>query len=218
MRFLAQSASCGAACIEVIEVAVEAAAHGCCVAQKRQLDCGCFLVFAGGAVIQNLGLLGVLRRSGAELRRRCVPVGWRGGAAAYEGTGVDVRGRARRRRAVEARGGRFGCFWRCPHGRRLGKATPGLVRLGMQQRASSSGPFSFVANVVALRLRCRDMPSWPVFREPFPRRRGTSLPERRVWRTLPSLSNLHLRGCRACNGSVGEFEATDPTRMAAALG
>ena len=40
-----------------------------------------------------------------------------GGAAAYEGTGVGVRGRARRRRGVEARGGRFGCFWRCPHGR-----------------------------------------------------------------------------------------------------
>ena len=47
---------------------------------------------------------------GAALRRD-------GGAAAYEGTGVGVRGRARRRRAVEARGGRFGCFWRCPHGR-----------------------------------------------------------------------------------------------------
>ena len=39
-----------------------------------------------------------------------------GGAAAYEGTGVGVRSRARRRRAVEARGGRFVCFWRCPHG------------------------------------------------------------------------------------------------------
>ena len=47
---------------------------------------------------------------GAALRRD-------GRAAAYEGTGVGVRGRARRRRAVEARGGRFGCFWRCPHGR-----------------------------------------------------------------------------------------------------
>ena len=47
---------------------------------------------------------------GAALRRD-------GGAAAYEGTGVGVRSRARRRRAVEARGGRFGCFWRCPHGR-----------------------------------------------------------------------------------------------------
>ena len=58
--FLAPSAPCVAACIEV---AVEAAAHGCCVAQKRQLDCGCFLVFAGGAVIQNLGFLGGLRRS-----------------------------------------------------------------------------------------------------------------------------------------------------------
>ncbi len=124
---------------------------------------------------------------GAALRRD-------GRAAAYEGTGVGVRGRARRRRAVEARGGRFRCFWRCPHGRRLGKATPGLVRLGMQQRASSSGPFSFVANVVALRLRCRDMPSCPVFREPVLRRRGASLPERRVWRTLPSLSNLRSSG------------------------
>ncbi len=124
---------------------------------------------------------------GAALRRD-------GRAAAYEGTGVGVRGRARRRRAVEARGGRFRCFWRCPHGRRLGKATPGLVRLGMQQRASSSGPFSCVANVVALRLRCRDMPSCPVFREPFLRRRGASLPERRVWRTLPSLSNLRSSG------------------------
>ena len=117
-----------------------------------------------------------------------------GGAASYEGTGVGVRGRAWRRRAVEARGGRFRCFWRCPHGRRLGKATPGLVRLGMQQRASSSGPFSCVANVVALRLRCRDMPSCPVFREPFLRRRGASLPERRVWRRLPSLSNLRSSG------------------------
>ena len=124
---------------------------------------------------------------GAALRRD-------GRAAAYEGTGVGVRGRARRRRAVEARGGRFRCFWRCPHGRRLGKATPGLVRLGMQQRASSSGPFSCVANVVALRLRCRDMPSCPVFREPVLRRRGASLPERRVWRTLPSLSNLRSSG------------------------
>ena len=124
---------------------------------------------------------------GAALRRD-------GRAAAYEGTGVGVRGRARRRRAVEARGGRFRCFWRCPHGWRLGKATPGLVRLGMQQRASSSGPFSCVANVVALRLRCRDMPSCPVFREPVLRRRGTSLPERRVWRTLPSLSNLRSSG------------------------
>ena len=137
---------------------------------------------------------------GAALRRD-------GGAAAYEGPGVGVRGRARRRRAVEARGGRFGCFWRCPHGRRLGKATPGLVRLGMQQRASSSGPFSCVANVVALRLRCRDMPSCPVFREPVLRRRGASLPERRVWRTLPSLSNLRFVRCRACHGSVGAFEA-----------
>ena len=47
---------------------------------------------------------------GAALRRD-------GRAAAYEGTGVGVRGRARRRRAVEAPGGRFGCFWRGPHGR-----------------------------------------------------------------------------------------------------
>ena len=62
-----------------------------------------------------------------------------GGAAAYEGTGVGVRGRARRRRAVEARGGRFGCFWRCPHSRRLGEVTPGFVGLEMQQGASSSG-------------------------------------------------------------------------------
>ena len=137
---------------------------------------------------------------GAALRRD-------GRAAAYEGTGVGVRGRARRRRAVEARGGRFRCFWRCPHGWRLGKATPGLVRLGMQQRASSSGPFSCVANVVALRLRCRDMPSCPVFREPFLRRRGASLPERRVWRTLPWVSNLRFVRCRACHGSVGAFEA-----------
>ena len=140
---------------------------------------------------------------GAALRRD-------GRAAAYEGTGVGVRGRARRRRAVEARGGRFRCFWRCPHGRRLGKATPGLVRLGMQQRASSPGPFSCVANVVALRLRCRDMPSCPVFREPFPRRRGAGLPERRVWRTLPWDSNLWLRGCRACHGRAGECEAPNP--------
>ena len=62
-----------------------------------------------------------------------------GGAAAYEGTGVGVRGRARRRRGVEARGGRFGCFWRCPHSRRLGEVTPGFVGLEMQQGASSSG-------------------------------------------------------------------------------
>ena len=137
-----------------------------------------------------------------------------GGAAAYEGTGVGVRGRARRRRAVEARGGRFRCFWRCPHGRRLGKATPGLVRLGMQQRASSPGPFSCVANVVALRLRCRDMPSCPVFREPVLRRRGASLPERRVWRTLPWVSNLRPRRCLSCHGRAGAFEAPDPTRMA----
>ena len=130
-----------------------------------------------------------------------------GGAAAYEGPGVGVRGRARRRRAVEARGGRFRCFWRCPHGRRLGKATPGLVRLGMQQRASSSGPFSCVANVVALRLRCRYMPSCPVFWEPFPRRRGAGLPERRVWRTLPWVSNLRPCGYRACHARVGAFEA-----------
>ena len=38
------------------------------------------------------------------------------------------------------------------------------------------------------------MPSCPVFREPFPRRRGAGLPERRVWRTLPSLSNLRSSG------------------------
>ena len=46
---------------------------------------------------------------GAALRRN-------GGAAAYEGSSVVVRGSARRRHGVEARGGRFGCFWRCPHG------------------------------------------------------------------------------------------------------
>ena len=103
---------------------------------------------------------------GAALRRD-------GRAAAYEGTGVGVRGRARRRRAVEARGGRFGCFWRCPHGRRLVEATPGLVRLEMQQGASSSGM---------------------------------------------SLSFLRRTSrCRACHGSVGAFEAPDPTRMAVVL-
>ena len=50
-RRLAQSAPCGAACIEV---AVEAAAHGCCVAQKRQRHGGRFVVLVLVAVIKSL--------------------------------------------------------------------------------------------------------------------------------------------------------------------
>ena len=67
------------------------------------------------------------------------------------------------------------------------------------------------------RLHCRDMPSCPVFREPFPRRRGAGLPERFVWRTLPWFSNLRRRCYRACRARVGAFEFPDRTRMAVVL-
>ena len=85
-RRLAPSAPCGAACIEV---AVEAAAHGCCVAQKGQLDRPLLMVVLRGAVIQNLGFWGVLRRRAGRGERRG------GGAAAGWWCG-GVRGPWRR--------------------------------------------------------------------------------------------------------------------------
>ena len=55
MGFLAASGVCGAACI-VLEL--EAAAHGPCLAQKRQRHGGRFVILVHGAVIQNSGFLG----------------------------------------------------------------------------------------------------------------------------------------------------------------
>ena len=55
---LAASGVCGASCSEL---ELEAAAHGGCVAHKRQLHLGCFLVLASGAVIKIL-LVSALRR------------------------------------------------------------------------------------------------------------------------------------------------------------
>ena len=57
---MAASGVCGASCSEL---ELKTAAKGCCFAQKRQRHGGRFVVLVHGAVIQNLGFLGVLRRS-----------------------------------------------------------------------------------------------------------------------------------------------------------
>ena len=80
--------------------------------------------------------------------------------------------------APSRRAASFSLLLAVPSRLATGKATR-LVRLGMQQRASSSGLFGCVANVVALRLRCRDMPSCPVFRRNRPAPPCTSFPSAR---------------------------------------
>ena len=100
---LAASGVCGAS---FSELELEAAAHWCCVAHKRQLHLGCFLVLASGAVIKIL-LVSALRRrragrgerawgrrcGGMAVRRRT-----RALASVYEAArGVDA---ASRRAAV----------------------------------------------------------------------------------------------------------------------
>ena len=78
MGFLAASGVCGAACI-VLEI--EAAAHGPCLAQKRQRHGGRFVILVHGVVIKNSRFLGCYGGRGADLRFFSAAVGWHGGAA-----------------------------------------------------------------------------------------------------------------------------------------
>ena len=156
--------------------------------------------------MKNSRFLGVLRRGAGRGERRggCAAAGWPCG-----GVRGHWRRCARPRAASTRRRGSLRSFWRCPSWAVIRRGYSWVRALGNAARCVYFGdfPFIFAANVVALRLHCRDMPSCPVFREPFLRRRGASLPERRVWRTLPWVSNLRFVRCRACHGSVGAFEA-----------
>ena len=126
-RELAASAPCGASCIEV---AVEAATHGCCVAQTRQRHGGRFLVLASGAVMKNSRFLGVLRRRAGRGERRG------GGAAAGWWCGI-VRGhwRLRLQRACRRRCSDFGDFGAALRRRVYGAARTSRRQLGRAARA-----------------------------------------------------------------------------------
>ena len=94
---LVASGVCGASCIEL---ELEAATHGCCVKQKRQRHGGRIVILVHGAVIQNLGFLGVLRRSCCGFAGL---VGC-GGVARWCGLMLGRRRRCRRRRRAHRQG------------------------------------------------------------------------------------------------------------------
>ena len=117
-RLVAVSAFCGAA---YIELALETAAHGCCVAQKRQRHGGRFVVF-GWWCHQNCGLLGVLRRSGGGIAASARV----GGVARWCGLMPGQWRRCRRRRRARRDS-------RCDFGAALERRVYGAARKSWRQ-------------------------------------------------------------------------------------